>query len=102
MIDCIFCNITTLDKSVSGILMTTLKQTAILTKTTFKAEGVRIWQAIGKTAGESIYHLHFQVVPYNSIWDRIVALFPITFDIFNRHNILSKIRQIDITSKKNY
>jgi histidine triad (HIT) family protein len=87
-------DITTLDDSISKILMTTIKQTAILSKTTFKAKGVRIWQANGVAAGQSIFHLHFHIVPCNSIWDRLIALFPVVFDIHVRHNIFLKDRQI--------
>ena len=95
-----FTDITTLDDKVSLALMKTIKETAVLSKTTFKAKGVRIWQANGKAAGQSIYHLHFHIVPCNSPWDRVVALFPIVPDIFMRHNIFLKEKRINAQKLK--
>lgn len=83
-------DITTLDENIGKTLIQTIKQATILSKKTFEAKGIRIWQANGKTAGQSINHLHFHIVPYNSIKDRIISIFPITFDIFKRHNIFLK------------
>ncbi len=88
-------DITFLDDSIASILMLTIKDATVLSKTTFGAKGVRIWQANGHTAGQSIGHLHFHIVPCNSVMDRIIAQFPISFDIFRRHNIFLKNRQIN-------
>ena len=93
-------DITMLDESTSTKLMMSIKQTTILLKKTFKAKGVRIWQANGKEAGQSINHLHFHIVPCNSVWDRIIALFPIAFDVFRRHNIFLKSRRINNSKLK--
>ena len=93
-------DITEINDSDSKNLLSTIKQTTILLKTTFKAKGVRVWQANGQSAGQSIFHLHFHIVPCNSIIDRIIAIFPITFDIFRRYNIFSKSRHIKVDKLK--
>jgi histidine triad (HIT) family protein len=97
-----FSDITELDDSISEILLTTIKKTAILSKTTFRANGVRIWQANGKAAGQSIFHLHFHIVPCNSVWDRLIALFPVAFDLLVRHNIFSVNRSISNMKRKKF
>lgn len=49
-------------------------------QTAFNCKGIRIWTAINKEAGQSIFHCHIHVVPCNSIFDRFIASFPGIYD----------------------
>jgi len=46
----------------------------------YNCKGIRIWTAVNKQAGQSIFHCHIHIVPCNSIKDRIIANFPGIYD----------------------
>ena len=54
----------------------------------YKCNGIRIWTAVNKEAGQSIFHCHIHVLPCNSIKDRIIALFPGIYDL--KEQVLGK------------
>ena len=47
----------------------------------YKNKGLRIWTAINKEAGQSVFHCHIHIVPCNSLKDRIMASFPGIYDL---------------------
>jgi histidine triad (HIT) family protein len=46
-------------------LMATVQKVAIAAKTAFKADGVQIRQYNEQAAGQTVFHLHFHVLPMN-------------------------------------
>lgn len=50
----------------------------------YNCNGIRIWTAVNKEAGQSIFHCHIHVLPCNSIKDRIIANFPGIYDLKKR------------------
>ncbi|GAB3949227.1 hypothetical protein GCM10028805_25280 [Spirosoma harenae] len=58
-----------LEKPLSDELMNLVIKTANLLRYTYQAKGIRIWLKNGKSAGQTIEHLHFHVMPSNSSLD---------------------------------
>jgi histidine triad (HIT) family protein len=59
----------------------------LVSKAMYKAfgnKGIRIWTAVNKEAGQSIFHCHLHIVPCNSLKDRIIANFPGIYDLKRR------------------
>ena len=59
----------------------------------FKCDGIRIWTAVNKAAGQSIFHCHIHLVPSNSIKDRFIASYAGIYDLKKR--IFGKVRLSD-------
>ncbi|WP_424001219.1 HIT family protein [Maribacter sp. IgM3_T14_3] len=61
----------------------------------FKCNGIRIWTAVNKAAGQSIFHCHIHLVPCNSIMDRIIASYSGLYDlkkrIFGKRKLSEKV-----------
>lgn len=47
----------------------------------YKCNGIRIWTAVNKEAGQSIFHCHVHILPCKSIKDRLIANFPGIYDL---------------------
>ena len=47
----------------------------------YNCNGIRIWTAINREAGQSIFHSHIHVLPCKSITDRFIALFSGIYDL---------------------
>ena len=64
----------------------------------YNCNGIRIWTAINKEAGQSIFHSHIHILPCKSIKDRLIASFPGIYDLarkiftFGNHSLDKKIR----------
>lgn len=56
----------------------------------FQCNGIRIWTAINKEAGQSIFHCHIHILGCNSFIDRLIANFPGIYDLINFRRKLSK------------
>ncbi len=54
----------------------------------YNCNGIRIWTAVNKEAGQSIFHCHIHVLPCGSLKDRIIAGFPGIYDL--KRKILGK------------
>lgn len=50
----------------------------------YHCKGIRVWTAVNKEAGQSIFHCHIHIVPCNSLKDRFIADFPGIYDLFNK------------------
>jgi len=50
----------------------------------YNCNGIRIWTAINKEAGQSIFHCHIHILPCNSFKDRLIANFPGIYDLKRR------------------
>lgn len=50
----------------------------------YNCKAIRIWTAVNKEAGQSIFHCHIHIVPCNSFKDRLTASFPGFYDYTNR------------------
>ena len=47
----------------------------------YNCNGIRIWTAVNKEAGQSIFHCHIHILPCNSFKDRLIANFPGIYDL---------------------
>jgi histidine triad (HIT) family protein len=56
----------------------------------YSARGIRVWTAINKEAGQSIFHCHIHLVPCNRFMDRLTAMIPGIYDILRRIFKLNK------------
>ena len=52
-----------LPDSLLGDYMTTIKKVATAVKTAMQAEGVKVFQFNGAAAGQTVFHLHFHILP---------------------------------------
>nr|WP_315252622.1 HIT family protein [uncultured Flavobacterium sp.] len=50
----------------------------------YKNKGIRIWTAVNKEAGQSVFHCHIHIVPCDSLKDRMIANFPGIYDLKRR------------------
>lgn len=50
----------------------------------YKCDGIRIWTAVNKEAGQSIFHCHIHILACRSIYDRFIASFPGIYDFVQR------------------
>lgn len=61
----------------------------------FNCKGIRVWSAVNKAAGQSIFHCHIHLVPCNSIKDRIIASYAGIYDfkkrIFGKSRLSEKV-----------
>lgn len=65
-------------------------------------KGIRIWTAVNKEAGQSIFHCHIHIVPCSSLKDRFIANFLGIYDLFNkilRRPKLSKSLNFELANK---
>ncbi|NJO92725.1 MAG: HIT family protein [Chloroflexia bacterium] len=72
-------------------LLLVLQSISKASQKAFNCKGIRIWTAINKEAGQSIFHCHIHVVPCNSIKDRFIANFPGIYDILNRFSFSKRM-----------
>jgi histidine triad (HIT) family protein len=56
----------------------------------YSARGIRVWTAINKEAGQSIFHCHIHLVPCSRFMDRLTAMIPGIYDILRRISKLNK------------
>lgn len=50
----------------------------------YNCNGIRIWTAVNKEAGQSIFHCHIHILPCDSFNDRLIANFPGIYDLKRR------------------
>ncbi len=50
----------------------------------YNCNGIRIWTAVNREAGQSIFHSHIHILPCKSIKDRFIAVFPGIYDILRK------------------
>ncbi len=79
-----FKNILELSDDYSRELIPILKNINNGMQRAYNCKGVRIWTAVNKEAGQSIFHCHIHIVPCNSLKDRIIASFPGVYDLKRR------------------
>jgi len=79
-----FKNILELSDNHSKKLIPILKNIDDAMQKAYHCKGIRIWTAVNKEAGQSIFHCHIHIVPCNSLKDRIIASFPGIYDLKRR------------------
>ncbi|MFD1605741.1 HIT family protein [Flavobacterium artemisiae] len=92
-------NILELSDDHSKRLIPILKNINYAMQKAYNCKAIRIWTAVNKEAGQSIFHCHIHVVPCNSLKDRIIASFPGIYDLKRR---ILRFGNNQINSKKNF
>jgi histidine triad (HIT) family protein len=85
-------------------LIDTIKLISKTMQTAYNCKGIRIWTAINKEAGQSIFHCHIHVVPCKTLLDRIIASFPGLYDLLKKfltfgNNELSKKMNFELAEE---
>ena len=93
-------NLLELPKDLDGELTQLLKFISISLQKTFNCKGIRIWTAINREAGQSIFHFHIHILPCSSIFDRLIAAVPGIYDVIRKvmqfgENKLSKTKHYE-------
>ncbi len=70
----------------------------------YKCNGIRLWTAVNREAGQSIFHSHIHILPCKSIKDRFIALFPGIYDLPRKiltfsNNRLNKKKNFELAEK---
>lgn len=97
-------NILELSNDHSKELVPILKNLNFAMQKAYNCKGIRIWSAVNKEAGQSIFHCHIHIVPCNSLKDRIIASFPGIYDLKRRilrlgNNKLSASKNFEFANK---
>ncbi|PJJ07863.1 histidine triad (HIT) family protein [Flavobacterium sp. 1] len=77
-------NILELEESNGNELIKTLKLIGMSMQKAYSCNGIRIWTAVNKEAGQSIFHCHIHLLACKSLKDRIIASFPGVYDLKRR------------------
>ena len=97
-------NILELSEEQSTKLISILNLINKAMKNAYNNKGIRIWTAVNKEAGQSIFHCHIHIVPCNSLKDRIIASFPGIYDLKRRilkfgNNKLDRNQNFELADK---
>jgi histidine triad (HIT) family protein len=65
----------------------------------YSCKVIRIWTAVNKEAGQSVFHCHIHIVPCNSLKDRVITHFPGIYDLKNR---ILKLGNNELNKKLNF
>ena len=65
-------------------LIPTIKMISVAMQVAFDSHGIRIWTAVNKEAGQSIFHCHLRILACRSLRDRFIANFPGIYDFARR------------------
>ena len=76
-----YSNLLEINEELEISLIKVIKLVSKAVEIAFDCKGLRIWTAVNKEAGQSIFHLHVHIVPCNSIMDRFIAAFPGVYDL---------------------
>ena len=77
-------NILELNKTDGKRLIPVLKLVSKAMQSAYNSNGIRIWTAVNKEAGQSILHCHLHIVPCRNLRDRLIASFPGLYDLKRR------------------
>lgn len=92
-------NILELTKEEGNAFFKILNLISISMQNAYNCKGIRIWTAVNKEAGQSIFHCHIHIVPCRSIKDRIIANFPGIYDWKRR---IIKLGNNKLKQKQNF
>ena len=65
----------------------------------YNCDGIRIWTAINKEAGQSIFHCHIHILPCKSLFDRLIAAIPGLYDLKRK---LTHFGNNELNAKKSF
>jgi histidine triad (HIT) family protein len=77
-------NVIELSEKEGKVIIPVIKIVSKAMQKAYNCNGIRIWTAINKEAGQSIFHCHIHVLPCKSIKDRLIANFPGIYDLKRR------------------
>lgn len=77
-------NLLELTKSESKELFPIINLISKSMQKAYNCNGIRIWTAVNKEAGQSIFHCHIHILPCDSFNDRLIANFPGIYDLKRR------------------
>jgi len=73
-----------LDEKYGQSLVQTIQLISKSMQSVYKCNGIRIWTATNKEAGQSVPHFHIHIIPCKTNRDRILALIPGGIDLLRR------------------
>ncbi len=79
-----FKNILEIPKERGNELLEVIEKISESMQKAYNCNGIRIWTAVNREAGQSILHSHIHVLPCKSIKDRFIALFPGIYDFLRK------------------
>ena len=97
-------NILELQNEIGVTLVETINLVGNSMRKAYNCEGIRIWTAAGKNAGQSIFHFHLHLVPCKSILDRLIAMVPGLYDVLRKiiflgNNELARQKNFELAEK---
>lgn len=79
-------------------LLRIVKMVSNAMKAAYNCKGLRVWSAVGKAVGQSVFHCHIHLVPCNSIKDRFIAAVPGAYD---KVRAVTKLGRRHLSSEEN-
>jgi len=95
-------NILELTENDGKSLILTLNLVSKAMQRAYNVNGIRIWTAVNKEAGQSIFHCHLHVVACKNLKDRLIANFAGLYDLKRRilcKNGLSESQNFEFAEK---
>ena len=80
-------------------LLKIIQQIGFAMQKAYNCKGIRIWTAVNKEAGQSIFHCHLHILACKSFKDRLIASLPGLYDL--KYRIL-KFGNNQLNEKRNY
>ena len=92
-------NLLELSDEESQELISIIKLISKAIQKAFQCNGIRIWTAVNKEAGQSIFHCHIHILGCNSFTDRLIANFPGIYDLIKFRRKLTELERSELARR---